>query len=70
LTFSSLDGLETEVDEFPLDAFVADNRIRFVSFVDVVFEGGMNAKRLIINGVEPGNDIATARIKIFCFNYR
>ncbi len=68
LTFSSLVGVETEIDESPLEVFVAGkrsrfNRIGFVSFVDVVSFDDINNKRLVMDGVEQGNGISTAKIK-------
>jgi hypothetical protein len=64
LTFSSFDGAETDVNEFPLDVFVAGkpgrvNRIGFVSFVDVM------SKRPVIDGVEEGDWISTTKVKMF-----
>lgn len=66
VTFSSFDRVETDIDEFPLDVFVADkrsrfNRIDFVSFVDVVSFDDRSSKRLVIDGVEHGTGISTTR---------
>jgi len=70
-TFSSFDGVETDIGAFPLDVFVAGkrlrfNRIGFVSFVDdVVSFDDVSSKRLVIDGVEQGNGISTTIIKTF-----
>jgi hypothetical protein len=64
VTFSSFDGVETDISELPFDVFVADkrsrfNRIGFVSFVDVVSFDDISRKRLVIDGVEQGNGMST-----------
>lgn len=67
LTFSSLDWVETDGDEFPLDVCVSGkrwrfNRTDFVSFVDVVSLDVIMSKRLPI---DDGGEISAAKIKIF-----
>ncbi len=70
LTFSSLNGVETDGEEFPLDVCVAGkrrrlNRTGLVSFVDVVSFDPIKSKRLLIDDVEQENGVSTAKIKIF-----